>query len=140
MVRDRGRYPRPKANGVVHAAERQTLEMIADGASLKDVLTHLYNSIEVQVSPSVTTVLLMDPSAENGRFSFMAKRRTKVFRGSGGILRFVVLIVDCVPIRQHALMQDTRNQNAAPHLAVKHDMLAVLQPAQSRANLVTLPA
>jgi formate hydrogenlyase transcriptional activator len=34
--------------------------MIADGASLKEVLTHLCDSIDVQVSPSVTSVLLME--------------------------------------------------------------------------------
>ena len=43
------------------AAEKVTLEMIADGASLKDVLDHLCGSIDAQVSPSVTTILLMDP-------------------------------------------------------------------------------
>jgi hypothetical protein len=42
------------------ATEKRTLEMIADGASLKDVLTHLCDSIDVQVSPSVTSVLLME--------------------------------------------------------------------------------
>jgi formate hydrogenlyase transcriptional activator len=42
------------------ATERRTLEMIADGASLKEVLTHLCDSIDVQVSPSVTSVLLME--------------------------------------------------------------------------------
>src|SRR5215831_6395889 len=40
------------------------LEMIADGASLKDVLNHICSSIDVQVSPSVTTVLLMDPDGK----------------------------------------------------------------------------
>ncbi len=40
--------------------EKQTLEMIADGAALEDVLTHLCDSIDFQVSPSVSTVLLMD--------------------------------------------------------------------------------
>src|SRR5258705_12266493 len=44
----------------LRTAERRTLEMIADGASLKDVLTHLCDSIDVQVSPSVTSVLLME--------------------------------------------------------------------------------
>src|SRR6202051_53553 len=44
----------------LRTAERRTLEMIADGASLKDVLTHLCDSIDLQVSPSVTSVLLME--------------------------------------------------------------------------------
>src|SRR6202795_4873888 len=44
----------------LRTAERRTLEMIADGASLKDVLTQLCDSIDVQVSPSVTSVLLME--------------------------------------------------------------------------------
>src|SRR6266568_3727969 len=48
----------------LRAAEKRTLEMIADGASLKDVLNHLCSCIDVQVSPSVTTVLLMDPDGK----------------------------------------------------------------------------
>jgi PAS domain S-box-containing protein len=44
----------------LRAAEKRTLEMIADGASLRDVLDHLCSSIDVQVSASVTTILLMD--------------------------------------------------------------------------------
>src|SRR5712692_11710731 len=49
----------------LRTAERRTLEMIADGASLKDVLTHLCDSIDVQVSPSVTSVLLMEPDGKH---------------------------------------------------------------------------
>jgi formate hydrogenlyase transcriptional activator len=49
----------------LHAAERQTFEMIADGASLKDVLNHLCASIDVQVAPSVTTVFLMDADGKH---------------------------------------------------------------------------
>src|SRR6266481_4575003 len=45
----------------LRAAEKHTLEMIADGASLRDVLDQLCSSIDVQVAPSVTTVLLRDP-------------------------------------------------------------------------------
>jgi transcriptional regulator with GAF, ATPase, and Fis domain len=48
----------------LRAAEKRTLEMIADGASLKDILNHLCSSIDVQVSPSVTTVQLMDPDGK----------------------------------------------------------------------------
>ena len=48
----------------LRAAEQRTLEMIADGASLKDVLDHLRSSIDVQVSPCITTVLLMDPDGK----------------------------------------------------------------------------
>jgi formate hydrogenlyase transcriptional activator len=48
----------------LHAAEQRTLELIADGASLKDVLDQLCSSIDVQVAPSVTTVLLRDPDRE----------------------------------------------------------------------------
>src|SRR6267142_6528622 len=49
----------------LRTAERRTLEMIADGASLKDVLTHLCESIDVQVSPSVTSVLLMESDGKH---------------------------------------------------------------------------
>ena len=46
------------------AAEKRTLEMIADGASLKDILNDLCCSIDVQASPVISTVLLMDPDGE----------------------------------------------------------------------------
>ena len=46
------------------AAEQRTLEMIADGASLKDILNYLCCSIDVQASPVISTVLLMDPDGE----------------------------------------------------------------------------
>jgi formate hydrogenlyase transcriptional activator len=46
------------------AAEKRTLEMIADGASLKDILNDLCSSIDVEVSPVISTVLLMDPDGE----------------------------------------------------------------------------
>jgi formate hydrogenlyase transcriptional activator len=49
----------------LHAAEKRTLEMVADGASLKDVLNHLCASIDVQVAPSVTTVFLMDADGKH---------------------------------------------------------------------------
>ena len=49
----------------LRAAEKRTLEMITDGASLKDILNQLCSSIDVQVSPSVTTVLLMDPDGKH---------------------------------------------------------------------------
>ena len=48
----------------LQAAEKRTFEMIADGASLRDVLDQLCDVIDVQVTPSVTTVLLMD---DNGK-------------------------------------------------------------------------
>jgi hypothetical protein len=56
--------------------------------------------------------------------------------------RFVVLIVivDGVSIGQHALMQDARNQNTTTLLAVEHHVLAMLQTAQTRANILTEPA
>jgi len=48
----------------LHAAEKRTMELIADGASLKDVLDQLCSSIDVQVAPSVTTVLLKEADRE----------------------------------------------------------------------------
>jgi len=53
-----------KQRETLHAAEKRTLELIADGASLKDVLDQVCSSIDVQVAPSVTTVLLRDPERE----------------------------------------------------------------------------
>jgi formate hydrogenlyase transcriptional activator len=49
------------------AAEKRTLEMIADGASLKDVLNHLCASIDVQVAPSVTIATILLASADGKR-------------------------------------------------------------------------
>jgi PAS domain S-box-containing protein len=50
-----------KQTETLRIAEKQTLEMIANDASLKDILNHLCTCIDVQVWPSVTTILLMDP-------------------------------------------------------------------------------
>ena len=44
----------------LHAAEKRTLELIAAGASLRDVLDQLCGVIDLQVAPSVTTILLLD--------------------------------------------------------------------------------
>jgi PAS domain S-box-containing protein len=46
------------------AAEKRTLEMIADGASLKEILDDLCQSIDVVASPVISTVLLMDADGE----------------------------------------------------------------------------
>jgi formate hydrogenlyase transcriptional activator len=54
-----------KQTETLHAAEKRTLEMVADGASLREVLDQLCNSIEVQVAPSVTTVLVMGADGSN---------------------------------------------------------------------------
>jgi formate hydrogenlyase transcriptional activator len=48
----------------LHAAEMRTLQMITEGASLTDILNHVCSSIDVQISPSVTTILLMDPDGK----------------------------------------------------------------------------
>ena len=48
----------------LRAAEKRTLEMIADGASLKDILNNLCRSIDVEASPVISTVLLLDPDGE----------------------------------------------------------------------------
>jgi formate hydrogenlyase transcriptional activator len=53
----------PQAESLL-AAEKRTLEMIADGASLKDILNNLCRSIDVEASPVISTVLLMDPDGE----------------------------------------------------------------------------
>src|SRR5207245_8949572 len=53
-----------KQRETLHAAEKRTMELIADGASLKDVLDQLCSSIDVQVAPSVTTVLLKQVARE----------------------------------------------------------------------------
>jgi PAS domain S-box-containing protein len=53
-----------KRTEFLHAAEMRTLQMITDGASLTDVLNQVCTSIDLQISPSVTTILLMDPDGK----------------------------------------------------------------------------
>ena len=53
-----------KQRETLHAAEKRTMELIADGASLKDVLDQLCSFIDAQVAPSVTTVLLKEADRE----------------------------------------------------------------------------
>lgn len=50
---------------LLRTAEKRTLEMIAEGAGLKDVLIHLCDSIDICVSPSVTSILLMEPDGKH---------------------------------------------------------------------------
>src|SRR5215467_2148389 len=54
-----------KQKEALHEAEKRTLEMVADGASLKDVLDQLCASIDIQVAPSVTTVFVMDADGKH---------------------------------------------------------------------------
>ena len=54
------------------------------------------------------------------------------------IWRVVFFVVDSLLFGQHALMQDTANQNAAGFLPIKDNMLALLHAPQPRANFITL--
>ena len=49
---------------VLLAAERHTLQMIAGGASLTDILNELCCTIDVQAHGTISTVLLMDPNGK----------------------------------------------------------------------------
>jgi formate hydrogenlyase transcriptional activator len=49
-----------KQTETLRAAEKRVVEMIAEGAALRDVLDQLCSSIDVQVAPSVTTIMLTD--------------------------------------------------------------------------------
>jgi hypothetical protein len=55
-------------------------------------------------------------------------------------LRFVVFSVEGMSTGQHALMQDSRNQNTTAPLSVEYDMPAMLMPAQTRTNVFAKPA
>jgi PAS domain S-box-containing protein len=46
------------------SAEKRTLEMIAGGARLTDILENLCNTIDARATNTITTVLLMDPDGE----------------------------------------------------------------------------
>jgi formate hydrogenlyase transcriptional activator len=75
----------------LRAAEKRTLEMIADGANLRDVLDHLCSSIDFQVAPSVTTILLMDPDGK------------RLWQGGGpSVSREWISIVSPIPVAWEA--------------------------------------
>src|SRR5438128_3406512 len=48
----------------LRAAEKRTLEMIADGASLEDTLNDVCRAIDAQSPPAFSTILLMDPDGK----------------------------------------------------------------------------
>jgi hypothetical protein len=48
-----------------------------------------------------------------------------------------VLVVDGMSFRQHSLMQDARDQNAAALLPIEQNVLAMLMTTQPRTNVVT---
>ena len=50
-----------------------------------------------------------------------------------------VLVIDSMPVGQHALMQDAGNQDAIPLLPVKQDVLAVFVTAQARTDMAARP-
>jgi hypothetical protein len=50
----------------------------------------------------------------------------------------VFVVLNSLLFGQHALMQDTANQDTAGFLPVKHNMLALLHAPQPRANFITL--
>jgi hypothetical protein len=47
------------------------------------------------------------------------------------------LIVEGMSFGEHALMQDTGNQNAPAFLPVEQHVLAMFMPAQAGANVIT---
>ena len=76
-----------KQTETLRVAERQTLAMIADDASLKDILNHLCTCIDVQVWPAVTTVLLMDPDG------------TRLWQGAGPLVPAAwIPVINPVPV------------------------------------------
>jgi hypothetical protein len=55
-------------------------------------------------------------------------------------LRLVVFVFDGMPIGQHALMQNTNNQDAAGFAEpVEDNMLAMFYPTQPWSNFITRP-
>jgi len=48
----------------LYAAEIETLRMITEGGSLTDILTHVCASVDRFISPSITTILLMDSDGQ----------------------------------------------------------------------------
>ncbi len=62
--RSRRRIGERKRTEWLYAAEIETLRMITEGGSLTNILTHVCASIDRYISPSITTILLMDPDGK----------------------------------------------------------------------------
>src|SRR5712692_529829 len=62
--RSRRRIGERKRTEWLYAAEMETLRMITEGVSLPNILTHVCASIDRYISPSITTILLMDPDGQ----------------------------------------------------------------------------
>ena len=69
-----------------------------------------------------------------GQVGAQRKSQVSCSHGSAFTLLFEV------PIGEHALMQDARNQYAFTLLAIKYNVLAVFQTAQARSNVITRSA
>src|SRR6201997_4490801 len=81
-----------KRKELLGLAEKRVLEMIGDGASLRDVLDQLCSAIDVQVAPSFTTVLLRD------------QERACLWHGGGlGVPHEWVSSISPVPIAEYGL-------------------------------------
>jgi formate hydrogenlyase transcriptional activator len=63
-TRGRRRIGERKRTEWLYAAEMETLRMITEGVSLANILTHVCASIDRYISPSITTILLMDPDGQ----------------------------------------------------------------------------
>jgi hypothetical protein len=98
------------------------------------------STVLTAINPATRPSDLIRPGHMSNKPALLCPKADKGFWGGqrrGGILRLVVLIVFDLPIGQHALMQYSRNQYASALLTVKHDVLAMLQTTQARANLIT---
>src|ERR1700737_3312239 len=62
--RGRRRIGERKRTEWLYAAEMETLRMITEGVSLTNILTDVCASIDRYISPSITTILLMDPDGQ----------------------------------------------------------------------------
>jgi len=62
---------------------------------------------------------------------------------SNAVARFFlwpgIFIIDSLSLRQHALMQDTTNQNASRLVPVEHNMPAVFHTMETSANVISRP-
>src|SRR6266436_6338861 len=94
----------------LYAAEMETLRMITQGAGLTDILNHVCASIDRLISPSITTILLMDPDGlrlrpiAGPKGSQDASRRARRRKGAD--------LARCVP-RPRTEARDTRRLVAA---------------------------
>jgi hypothetical protein len=104
-------------------------------ANLRKVVSGLLR----QPAFSAAAEYLAQPDGHFGRATTLfIHKSTRQDGGFDMLLLRCIVIVDGVPFRKHAPVQDARDQCSPGFVTVKHDVLSALHAAQPAANVVTL--